>query len=46
MRHTIQRTALRLIELASTDPDRAVGLLCIAILAVLPVVLNMQGGAL
>lgn len=46
MRNTMQRAALRLVELASADPDRAVGLLCIVILAVLPLVLDLQGVAL
>ena len=41
----LKRAAARLVAIAAANPDQAVGLFCIACLAVLPLVLQLQGGA-
>lgn len=45
MSAAFKRLVLRLVALAGADPDRAVGWWCIAILAALPMVLGLPGGA-
>lgn len=40
----LKRAAARLAAIAAGDPDRAVGLFCLACLVALPLVLQLQEG--
>lgn len=40
----LKRAAARLAAIVAADPDRAVGLFCLACLVALPLVLQVQGG--
>ena len=44
-RLNLKRAAVRLAAFGAADPDRALGLFCIACLVALPLVLRLQGGA-